>query len=70
MGTIVIIDHSRGSHVMGVISTTEKVGHSHVNHARMQLSCREMHARVTTSSGHCLVLLGFNLRILQNSPGS
>ena len=37
---------------------TEEVGHSHVNRARMQLSRRGLHARVLTSSGHCLVLLG------------
>ena len=49
---------------------SEEVGHGHVNRARMQLSRRGLHAGALTSSGHCLVLLSCELRVLQNFAGS
>ena len=47
-----------------------EVGHGHVNRARMQLSRRGLHAGALTSSGHYLVLLSCDLRVLQNFAGS
>ena len=61
------VTHSVPTSSGSVQRRSEEVGHGHVNRARMR---RGLHTRALTSSGHCLVLLSCDLRVLQNFAGS